>query len=83
MTVRGGGVRFRIHPQDHEPVHAHGRYGETIAIIEFRADGTVTLAARKDCVIPRDAKASDVRKILKEAATHFAEITAAWESMQR
>lgn len=82
-TVRAGGVRFRIHPQDHEPVHAHGRYAETVAIVELRADGTVSLAKRADAIIPRDAKRSDVRKILDEAAEHFDEIVAAWEQMQK
>ena len=82
-TVRAGGVRFRIHPQDHEPVHAHGRYAETVAIVELRADGTVSLAKRADAIIPHGAKRSDVRKILDEAAEHFDEIVAAWEQMQK
>jgi hypothetical protein len=76
------GVRFRIHPQDHHPIHAHGRYAETIAIVELRADGTVALANRDDAIIPGDAKRGDVRKILDAAADGFDEITAQWELMQ-
>ena len=82
-TVRAGGVRFRIYPQDHEPVHAHGRYAETIAIVELRADGSVVLAECDDAIIPTDAKRNDVRKILKEAAAAFNELVAAWEKMHQ
>lgn len=81
-TVRVGGVRFRIHPQDHEPIHAHGRYAETVAIVELFADGTVGLAQRPDAILPSDAKRSDVRKILDAASKYYDEIQAAWEQMQ-
>lgn len=81
-TIYFGGCRFRIHPQDHEPVHAHGRYAETIVVVELRPDGTVTLADRDDAIIPGDAKRSDVRKILSAAAQCFEEIAAEWERMQ-
>lgn len=81
-TVRAGGVRFRVFPQDHEPVHAHGRCGDTVAIVVLRGDGTVELADRKDAIIPAGAKRSDVRKILAAAGEHFDQILAAWERMQ-
>ncbi|MDQ2865800.1 MAG: DUF4160 domain-containing protein [Candidatus Eremiobacteraeota bacterium] len=81
-TVRIGSVQFRVFPQDHEPVHVHGRYAETVVVVELLADGTVQKAPRKDAVIPPDAKRSDVRKILKTAAEHYDEIMAAWEQMQ-
>jgi hypothetical protein len=82
-TVRIGGVRFRIHPQDHEPIHAHGRYAETVVIVEVCADGSVRLADREDAILPSDAKRSDVRKILEAAAEHSMEIVAVWERMHR
>jgi hypothetical protein len=81
-TVRVRGVRFRIHPQDHHPIHAHGRYAETIAIVELQADRTVGLADRDDAIIPADAKRGDVRKILDAAVDGFDEISAEWERMQ-
>jgi hypothetical protein len=76
------GVRFRIHPQDHSPIHAHGRYAETIAIVELRADRTVVLADRDDAIIPGDAKRGDVRRILDAARDGFDAIAAEWERMQ-
>lgn len=81
-TVRVGGVRFRIHPQDHEPIHAHGRYAETAVIVVLRADRTIEKADRQDAIIPPSAKHSDVRKILNAARDHYDEIAAAWEQMQ-
>lgn len=80
-TLRIRGVWFRIRPHDHEPVHAHGYYGETIAIVEFWPNGTVALASRKGRLIPRDAKRSDVRKILNAAEEGFDSIVAIWERM--
>jgi hypothetical protein len=54
----------------------HGRYAETLVIVELRADRSVCLAGREDAVILPDAKRSDVRKILEAAAEHYAEIVA-------
>ena len=78
-TIRSGEVRFRIYPQDHEPRHAHGFIGSGQVIVDLRADGTVALASRKDCVI--GATGSEVRKTLNAAADAFDEITAEWEKM--
>jgi hypothetical protein len=78
-TIHAGGVRFRLYPQDHEPVHAHGRYGETIAIVELHSDRTVSLMRWPD--LPANAKHGDVRKILAAAAEHFDAIIDAWEKM--
>ncbi len=82
-TVRVGGVRFRIHPQDHSPIHADARYAETVAIVELRADGTVALAQRSDAITPPNAKSSDIRKVLDAASDYYDTISAAWERMQR
>jgi len=82
-TVRAGGVRFKIYPQDHEPRHAHGLYGGIEVIVDLLADGTVRLTRRKDAVQPGNAKRSDVRKILNAAAEHFEAIADAWEEMHR
>jgi hypothetical protein len=81
-SVRFGGVRFRIFPQDHSPVHAHGRYADTKAVIVFLGNRTVEIADRDDAIIPRDAKESDVRTILRAAREHYDEIMAVWERMQ-
>ncbi len=79
-TVRQGEVRFRIHPQDHEPRHAHGLIGSGRVIVDLRADGSVALAKRKDAV--RNATESEVRKVLNAAAAAFDLIIAEWEKMQ-
>lgn len=78
-TIRVGGVKFRLYPQDHEPVHAHGRCGSTIATVELHGDRTVSLMRWPD--LPAYAKRSDVRKILDAAAEHFDAIIDAWEKM--
>jgi hypothetical protein len=75
------GVTFRAYPNDHQPRHVHGEYAETIAIVDLRNDGTVALASRKDAVMPANAKRSDVKKILKVAASHFDALVAEWERM--
>ena len=80
-TVRAGAVRFKIYPQDHEPRHVHGLYAGIEVIVALLADGTVALARRGDAVQPRNAKRSDVRKVLNAAAEYFEDLVAAWEEM--
>jgi Domain of unknown function (DUF4160) len=80
-SVRFGGCTFRLYPADHSPRHVHGEYGKAEAIVDLRADKTVGLADRADRVKPRNAKVSDVRKILKAAAEHFDELVSEWENM--
>jgi uncharacterized protein (UPF0261 family) len=80
-SVKAEGVTFRVYPNDHTPRHVHGEYAETVAIVELRDDRTVALAARKDAVMPGNAKRSDVKKILKVAASQFEVLVAEWERM--
>ena len=82
-TVRAGAVRFRLHPQDHEPIHAHGRYAESLVVVQFEPDGSVAIAERGDAVLPRNAKANDIGKILEAAAEHYDTIVAAWRKMHK
>jgi hypothetical protein len=81
-TVRAGGVRFRIYLQDHKPLHAHGHYAETVAIVVLKPNREVRLAKKVTAIKPRDAKRTDVRKILDAAAEHYDDIVTAWERMQ-
>jgi hypothetical protein len=81
--VRVGGVRFKLYPEDHVPRHAHGLYAGIEVVIALRTDRTVTLAGRDDAVQPRNAKRSDVRKVLETAAEHFDALVAAWEEMHQ
>jgi Domain of unknown function (DUF4160) len=80
-SLRCGKVRFAVHPQDHSPRHVHGYCAETAVIVELREDGDVDLADRCDAIRPGNAKKSDVRSILDEAAEHFDELVALWEAM--
>jgi hypothetical protein len=80
-SVRFGGCLFRLYPQDHTPRHVHGAYGSAEVVVDLRADGTVDLADRADRIQPKNAKVSDVRKILHAAAEHFDELVALWEKM--
>jgi hypothetical protein len=82
-SVHVGGVHFQIYPRDHAPIHAHGRYGGTAAIVVLLGNGAVELARRADAVLPPGAKRSDVRRILDAAEHGYEEIVAAWEQMRR
>lgn len=81
-SLKLGGVRFVAYSNDHPPKHVHGFSGETEAIVDLRLDRTVALANRDDAVRPANAKRSDVKKILREAAAHFDELTALWEKIR-
>jgi len=75
------GVWFISFAEDHLPPHVHGRYGETTVIVELLPGGMVARSTRKKSVIPTNAKRSDVRKILKAALDHAAELHELWETM--
>lgn len=51
-------------------------------ICEIGSDGAVALAERKDLIRPRNAKKSDVKKILRTAAAYFEDLAALWEEEQ-
>lgn len=80
-SIRFDGVRFVAYPEDHEPRHVHGFYGEVEAIVALHhgAERTVSLANRRDAVRPGNASRSDVRHILLVAAEHFDELVKLWE----
>ena len=50
-------------------------------IVDLRPDGSVGLADRPDCIRPANAKRSEVRAALWEAAEHFNELVLLWEKM--
>lgn len=78
-SVRFDGVRFVAYPQDHEPIHVHGFYAETEAILELRERARdVVLADRSDAVRPGNAKRADVKRILNVAAVHFDQLIELW-----
>ena len=80
-SVRLGNVLFIAYPQDHEPRHVHDFIGKTEVIVSLGVHGYVSLADRPDCIRPGNAKRSEVRKILRTAATHFDELVPLWEKM--
>lgn len=78
-SVRFDGVRFIAYPEDHEPIHVHGFYAETEAIVELREGArTVALASRSDAVRPGNAKRADVKRIVNVAAAHFDRLIELW-----
>ena len=69
------------YPQDHEPRHVHGFYGEAEVIVDLRSEGVVGLAERPDAIRPANAKRSSVRRVLQAAAENFEQLVLLWERM--
>ena len=80
-SLRFDGILFIVYSNDHPPRHVHGFLSETEVIVDFRSDGTIALADRKDAIRPANAKRSDVKKILNAAAEHFDDLAALWEGI--
>lgn len=80
VSLRFSGVRFVVYSNDHPPRHVHGFSSGVETIVDLRVGGNVALSRRADAVRPANAKRSDVKKILRAAATHFDELTALWEA---
>ena len=74
------GVWFLSYSDDHEPPHVHGRYSGTMMIIELLPGGGVARSSRSAAIAPKNAKRSDVRRILKVAIEHSAELHQLWEA---
>jgi hypothetical protein len=79
-SLRFDGVLFQIFSADHPPRHAHGRYAESVVIVEFWRGGAC-LANRRDALTPRNAKRNDVMKVVKAAQEHQAELYRLWEEI--
>ncbi len=79
-SIRIAGVLFAIYSSDHLPRHAHAVYGSAAVIVEFD-EKDVWLARRHDAVQPVNAKRSDVRRILRLAVEHRAELNGVWEDV--
>jgi len=62
-------------------MHVHAEYAEAEVVIELKADGTVALADRSDQIQPKDAKRSDIKRVLSAAQDHFDELVFVWEKM--
>jgi hypothetical protein len=75
------GVRFTVHSNDHLPRHVHGHLGETLVIVDILPNGDVQLANRAKAIRPRNAKVSDVRKVLQIAAEHSERLNSLWEKV--
>jgi Domain of unknown function (DUF4160) len=80
-SLRFDGILFIVYSNDHPPRHVHGFLSETEVIVDFRSDGTIALADRKDAIRPANAKRSDVKKIMNAAAEHFDDLAALWEGI--
>lgn len=74
-------VRFIVYSNDHTPIHVHGVLGGTVVIVDVFANGDVRIAERTKAIWPKNAKKSDVRKILQLAAEHSDELRSLWEKV--
>jgi hypothetical protein len=72
---------FVAYSNDHPPHHVHGLVSETEVIVDLLSNGNVALANRKDSIRPRNAKRSDVKRILAAAALHFDKLVELWEEV--
>jgi hypothetical protein len=77
-SLRFEGVLFSIYSLDHLPRHAHGAYAEVVVIVESWPGGARP-ADRSDAVTPKNAKRSDVFKVVRAAIAHEAELNRLWE----
>jgi hypothetical protein len=71
------GVWFVAYSHDHLPPHVHGEYAGTEVLIELKENG-VAVADRSDAIRPRNAKRSNVMKILNTASDYESELKALW-----
>jgi len=77
-SLQFDGVLFQIFSLDHLPRHAHGFYAETEVIVDLLPEGA-RLSSRRDAVKPKNAKTSDVRKIVQAAQANYLELNRLWE----
>jgi Protein of unknown function (DUF2442) len=70
-SIRLDGIRFVVYSNDHPPRQVHGILSEVEVIINLRADGAVSLAARKDRIRPANEKRATIKRILQTAAENF------------
>lgn len=75
------GIQFVVYSNDHPPRHIHGFLSETEVIVDLLPNGDVMLADRKDAIRPRNAKRSDIRKVLLSAAFHFEALVMLWDGV--
>jgi len=81
VSARVSGVLFVAYPQDHEPRHIHGFYGEVEVIVDLLPDRMVSLADRPDSIRPSNAKRNSVRHVLNSAAENYDELVRLWVEM--
>lgn len=73
------GITFRVYSGDHDPPHIHCRHQGIKVIVELGADRTVRLADRSDAIQPKNAKVSQVRRVLAQAGSQFDNLMKLWE----
>jgi hypothetical protein len=78
-SLRFNAILFSIYSHDHLPPHVHAYYGEVTMILDLLPGGGVELSSRKKCIDPANAKRNDVRRVLKIAHEHEADIRELWK----
>jgi hypothetical protein len=71
------GVWFEAYSRDHPPPHVHGFYADVEVLVEL-VNGKTRLAKRSEPIIPRNAKRSDVNRILRTATKYADELVELW-----
>ncbi|SNS95134.1 protein of unknown function [Granulicella rosea] len=80
-SLRFDGVRFFVYVDDHPPPHVHAKYAETEAVLDLLPDSGIAISSRPFAIDPPNAKASDLKKILKVARDHEAVLRELWQSI--
>ena len=73
------GIRFQAYTEDHLPPHVHGSYAETEVVIDL-IDGKASISGRDKSVLPRNAKLSDVNRIVRAAGKYTDELMDLWRA---
>jgi len=74
------GVWFMAYVKDHVPPHVHAFYAGVQVILELDFEQRIIrLADRKDRIMPRNAKKSDVKRIRRVADAYSDTLFELWE----
>lgn len=79
-SLRFASVLFCVYSRDHPPPHVHAIYGEIKTVLDLVVGGGVRISGRSEPVKPRNAKLSDIRRIVRIARAHEAELRRVMEA---
>jgi hypothetical protein len=77
-SLRFAALLFCVYSRDRPPPHVHAYYGEMTAILDLAGGGGVKVSVRPRPVRPPNAKMGDIRRVLRAARMHEAELRELW-----